>query len=237
MDSVALTTFLSVRAWDGLRRGKLGPTNDILPNITEADKHCGYGRRSAGRCSILPMATNPILGRDVYLALAAVGWADGQLTQEAADAIVRTALEEGLPFEDVAAIEEATKKPLMEVGEVNRMNMSKADRLYVYAVASWIAELDGKVSKEEKEALAKLAESLGVPEAPRHHADAIVREVADKADRPDRFDLLTLRRTLAARLEQARKLRLAKLEQEMQEREAADDEGEAPDSGDGDSNE
>ena len=179
------------------------------------------------------MATNPILGRDVYLALAAVGWADGQLTQEAADAIVRTALEEGLPFEDVAAIEEATKNRMMEVGEVNRMNMSKADRLYVYAVARWIAELDGKVTDEESKALDQLGEMLGVPEAPRRHADAIMQEVAEKADRPDRFDLLTLRRTLAARLEQARKMRLAKLEEDMQNREAGDDDDDAPDSDNG----
>ena len=39
------------------------------------------------------MATNPILGLDVYIALAAVGWADGQLTRQAADAILRTAAE------------------------------------------------------------------------------------------------------------------------------------------------
>ncbi|MBW2526066.1 MAG: hypothetical protein JRI23_17935 [Deltaproteobacteria bacterium] len=173
------------------------------------------------------MATNPILGRDVYLALAAVGWADGQLTGEAADAIVRTALEEGLPFEDVADIEEATKHPMMEVGEINRMNMSKADRLYVYAVASWIAELDGKVSDKEKDALAALGEALGVPEAPRRHADDIVREVAAHADRPDRFDLLTLRRTLSDRLEQARKLRLAQLDKEMDEKAPSDEDEKA----------
>jgi len=160
------------------------------------------------------MATNPILGRDVYLALAAVGWADGQLTTEAADAIVRTALQEGLAFEDVAAIEEATKSPI-PVGEINRMNMSKADRLYVYAVAAWIAELDGHVSSKEREALGKLAEALNVPEAPRAHADAIVKLVAAQADRPERFDLLTLRHTLDSRLEQARQIRMAKFDQDV----------------------
>ena len=55
------------------------------------------------------MATRPILGKEVYLGLAAVGWADGKLTPEAADAIVRTALEEGLELDDIAAIEEATR--------------------------------------------------------------------------------------------------------------------------------
>ena len=59
------------------------------------------------------------LGRDVYLALAAVGWADGQLDQEEADAIVRTALEEGLEIDEIAEIEEATKNPI-DIGVIDR---------------------------------------------------------------------------------------------------------------------
>lgn len=156
------------------------------------------------------MATKPILGRDVYLALAAVGWADGQLTEQGADAIVRTALEEGLDLEDIATIEEATKNKI-EIGEIDRMGMTKADRLYVYAVASWIAELDGQKSARTHEALAKLGDALGIPEAPRVHADDVMKEVSTMADRPERFDLLTLRKTLDARLEQARHARLAQL--------------------------
>src|SRR5215471_25277 len=109
--------------------------------------------------------TKPALGRDVFLALAAVGWADGQLTPEGADAIVRAALEEKMDLDEIREIEEATKKPV-DVGVVDRMSMSKADRLYVYSVASWIASLDGKVSDKEQEALAKLGAALGVPETP-----------------------------------------------------------------------
>lgn len=153
------------------------------------------------------MAINPILGRDVYLALAAVGWADGQLTTQAADAIVRTALSEGLEFEDVAAIEEATKNRI-DVGVIDRMNMSKADRLYVYAVAAWIAELDGNVTEPEKDALARLGDALQVPDAPRHHANEIMKEIASQADKPERFDLRSLRRTLDDRLEAAQEARL-----------------------------
>jgi uncharacterized membrane protein YebE (DUF533 family) len=156
------------------------------------------------------MATTPILGRDVYISLAAVGWADGQLTPEAADAIVRTALEEGLEVEEVAAIEEATRNKI-DMVEIDRMEMTKADRLYVYAVASWIATLDGKLSSRGESALEKLGDALGIPEAPRQHADKIMREVAELADRPERFDLITLRKTLDARLEEARKARIGKL--------------------------
>ncbi len=162
------------------------------------------------------MTTKPILGREVYLALAAVGWADGQLTEGAADAIVRTALEEGLELEDVAMIDEATKNPV-DIGEIDRLKMTKADRLYVYAVASWITELDGKVTDRERNVLAKLGDTLALPEAPRKRADEIMREVAAHADRPDRFDLLTLRATLNARLEAAHVARLKELDAQESE--------------------
>jgi len=140
------------------------------------------------------------LGRDVYLALAAVGWADGQLDQDEADAIVRTALEEGLELDEIAEIEEATKNPI-DIGVIDRKNLSKEDRLFVYGVASWITRLDGVVSAAEQTALAKLGETLKVPEKPRSVVDGIAQDVANMSDdRPDRYDLLALRRIIAERL-------------------------------------
>jgi uncharacterized membrane protein YebE (DUF533 family) len=155
--------------------------------------------------------SKPILGRDVYLALAAVGWADGQLDPEEADAIVRTALEEGLELDAITEIEEATKKPI-EIGVIDRLNMSKADRLYVYAVGAWLTRLDGVVTQEEEAALEKLGEALGIPDAPRKHADEVLKEIAAQGDRPDRFDLLGLRTTLEERLAAAQAARAAKPE-------------------------
>lgn len=151
----------------------------------------------------------PILGRDVYLALAAVGWADGQLDPEEADAIVRAAAEEGLELDVIAEIEEATKKPV-EIGVIDRLNMSKADRLYVYAVGAWLTRLDGVITQEEEAALEKLGAALGIPETPRKHADQVLIELAAKEDRPSRFDLVTLRSTLEERLAAAQAARAAK---------------------------
>lgn len=145
------------------------------------------------------------LGRDVYLALAAVGWADGKLDQEEADAIVRTALEEGLDIDEIAEIEEATEKPI-DIGVIDRKNLSKEDRLFVYGVASWITRLDGVVSAAEQAALDKLGEALKVPEKPRAVVDGIAQDVANMSDeRPDRYDLLALRRIIAERLALASK--------------------------------
>lgn len=151
----------------------------------------------------------PRLGRDVYIALAAVGWADGKLDSEEADAIVRTALEEGLELEEIAEIEAATKEPL-DVGVVDRKNLSKEDRLFVYAVASWIARLDGVVSAREIASLQRLGDALKIPERPRVLADGIAQEVANRSDdRPAKYDLVGLRRIIGERLREAHARRVA----------------------------
>lgn len=145
------------------------------------------------------------LGRDVFIALAAIGWADGNLDQEEADAIVRTALEEGLELEEIAEIEAATKEPVA-LTTLDRSQLTKEDRLFVYAVAAWMTRLDGQVDPAEVNALARLGDALKVPEAPRRVADGIALEIAalPEGDRPSRFDLPLLRRVIAERLEEAR---------------------------------
>jgi len=145
----------------------------------------------------------PRLGRDVYIALAAVGWADGNLDQEEADAIVRTALEEGLDITEIAEIEAATKERI-DLGVIDRRNLSKEDRLFVYAVACWLTRLDGVVTPEETKALADLADALKIPEKPRGVVDGIAQDIANRGDdRPLRYDLLGLRRAIGDRLKSA----------------------------------
>jgi len=142
----------------------------------------------------------PRLGRDVYVALAAVAWADGNLDQEEADAIVRTALEEGLDITEIAEIEAATKQPI-DLGVIDRKNLSKEDRLFVYAVACWLTRLDGVVTEAESAALARLGEALKIPDRPRAVVDGIAQDIANRGDdRPDRYDLIGLRRAIGDRL-------------------------------------
>jgi uncharacterized membrane protein YebE (DUF533 family) len=145
----------------------------------------------------------PRLGRDVYIALAAVGWADGNLDQEEADAIVRTALEEGLDITEIAEIEAATKQRI-DLGVIDRKNLSKEDRLFVYGVACWLTRLDGLVSEAELEALKGLGEALKIPDKPRAIVDGIAQEIALQGDdRPSRYDLVGLRRAIGTRLKSA----------------------------------
>jgi hypothetical protein len=154
------------------------------------------------------MPDSPKLGRDVFMALAAIGWADGNLDDDEADAIVRTAIEEGLDLEAVAEIEAATESPV-DLGVIDRSNLGKDDRLFVYAVASWITRLDGTVTDDELAALARLGETLKIPERPRAHADSIALEIAalPEGDRPDRYDLIRLREVIGQRLQEAQRAR------------------------------
>jgi uncharacterized membrane protein YebE (DUF533 family) len=149
--------------------------------------------------------TEPRLQRDVFVALAAIAWADGKLDPDEADAIVRTAVEEGLELDEIAAIEAATKDKI-DLGAIDRDKMTKEDRLFVYAAACWIARMDGKVTTEESAALAKLGERLGLPERPRAAAEGIAKDVAGlpEGDRPHRYDLPQVRRLIGARLKQSR---------------------------------
>jgi hypothetical protein len=144
------------------------------------------------------------LQKDVFIALAAIVWADGKLEPDEADAIVRAAVDEGLEIEEIANIEEATQKKI-DLGVIDRSTMSKSDRLFVYAVACWIARMDGQVTKEEEEALVQLGERLGVPERPRAAAESIAREVAEmpEGDRPPRYDLARVRTLITERLKQS----------------------------------
>ncbi len=152
--------------------------------------------------------TASTLRKDVFVALAAIAWADGSLDPDEADGIVRAAADEGLSIDDMAAIDEATKNPV-DLCVVDRSGMSKEDRLFVFAVACWIARMDGKVTDAEGQALAKLGERLGVPERTRVQVEGIARQVAElpEGDRPARYDLAAVRRILADRLRRADEIR------------------------------
>jgi uncharacterized membrane protein YebE (DUF533 family) len=145
--------------------------------------------------------TEARLNKDVFLALAAIAWADGNRDAEEADAIVRAAVDEGLELGDIAAIESATRERI-DLGVIDRSEMSKEDRLFVYALACWIARLDKNVTEEESKALAQLGERLGVPERARAAAESIAKQVAElpEGDRAHRYDLAKVRKLIGERI-------------------------------------
>ena len=114
---------------------------------------------------------------------------------------LRAAVESGLDLAEIEAIEAATKEPI-DLGTLDRSALTKPDRVFVYAIACWIARLDGRVTEGESKALAELGERLGIPERPRALAEALAREIAElpEGDRPHRYDLERLRAAIGERL-------------------------------------
>lgn len=160
------------------------------------------------------MSAGPKLPKEAFLALAAVAWADGVLDPDEADAIVRAAAEEGLSIEELEVVETEAKaycgrhrdpaEPANQpdLSFLDRSNMSRQDRVFLYAVACWIAQIDRVVTPDESDALKALGERLGVPDRLRARAEELAAETArlPEGDRPDRYDLTGLRDKIGGRL-------------------------------------
>ncbi|GAC1353236.1 MAG: hypothetical protein NVSMB1_24600 [Polyangiales bacterium] len=141
------------------------------------------------------------LGRDVFMTLAAVGWADGNLDPEEAEGIRRAAVESGLSLEEIDQIEDAIKTPAT-LDRLDRTKLDAVDRTFVYATAVWLARLDGCVAPEERAVLKKLGDLLNIPDGVRSQASAAALEVAQlpSGDRPARYDFHRRRLRVEKRL-------------------------------------
>jgi len=141
------------------------------------------------------------LGKDVFMALAAVGWSDDKVEPAEADAIVHAARECGVDVVELDAVKRATQKKV-ELTAIKSMKLAPDERLFVYAMATWLARVDGVVMPEEKDALAKLGDALKLADGDRTKASAASFRIAELADseRPSRYDLAGLAAKLEAPL-------------------------------------
>lgn len=141
------------------------------------------------------------LGKEAFLALAAIGWSDGSLDAEEAAGIVRAAREEGLAPADLAAVERATQQRV-DLAAIDRGRLTPVERTFIYACAVWLARLDGHVEPEEKRALHALGDELGIPDGVRTHASAAALEVAQlpSGESAARYDFARLRARVEERL-------------------------------------
>jgi uncharacterized membrane protein YebE (DUF533 family) len=124
-----------------------------------------------------------------FVALAAVAWADGRLTRSEATALVDAARKHGLTDEDLAAVTRSTTAPVA-IDAFDPGAMSQWQRVVTYALASWLARLDGVQSTSESDVLRKLGDRLGVEEALRERAAGAAFDIAvlPEGGRPDRYD-------------------------------------------------
>jgi hypothetical protein len=141
-----------------------------------------------------------------FLALAAIGWADGSLQRKEADGLVRAARACGLADGELAEVERATKERTT-LGSVDVGGLSRWEQVLTYSLASWLAYLDGVQSTDERETLGQLGDTLGLDKALRVRAAAAANDIAclPEGGRPDRFDFVKLAERLRERLPQLAK--------------------------------
>ncbi len=138
-----------------------------------------------------------------FLALAAIGWADGSLQRKEAAGLVRAAAQAGIQGGDLEEIERATKDrtPIesLDVG-----GLSQWEQVLTYALAAWLAALDGVTSTDEHHALSTLGDALGLDKALRTRASVVAFDIAclPEGGRPERYDFVKLVDRLQERLPQ-----------------------------------
>lgn len=143
------------------------------------------------------------LTKESFLALAAIGWADGSLQRIEATGLLRAAKECGLGDGDLAAVEAATKQKVTLEG-LELAGMSQWDQVLTFALASWFAQLDGVVSTSEHTTMKDLGDKLGLAEGLRKRAATAAYDIACLPDggKPERYDFVKLSARLKERLPQ-----------------------------------
>lgn len=131
------------------------------------------------------------LGKNVFLALAALGVADGAASENEIEALLHAARESGIEGAELAEVEGAARTSKGNFGGVGKLRLSPEERLYVYAIATWLVRIDGMVMPEEKMALMKLGDALMLADGDRTRASSASFKVwqLDPTVRPQRFDL------------------------------------------------
>jgi uncharacterized membrane protein YebE (DUF533 family) len=141
------------------------------------------------------------IGRDTLLALAAIAWADGTIDPAEANGIRSAAQQLGLGPEDLKAVDGTLAQPV-PLEQVETVRMSRLTRLFTYAAANWIAQIDGAVPPKERQALDLLGDRLGLSQVARDRAKTVSMSLAQAAATPASLDVLKLRSRLSAGLSQ-----------------------------------
>jgi hypothetical protein len=101
------------------------------------------------------------LGKDVFVALAAIAWADGVVQVEEATALVAGARASGLAGGDLEEVRAALRERT-DLARIATLSLTRDEREFVYAIAMWLTGVDGVVTGDESAALVKIGDILGL---------------------------------------------------------------------------
>jgi len=146
------------------------------------------------------------LPKEAFLALAALGWADGSIRKSERAGLGRAAKEYGLTGDDLAAVEAALEKE-SKLDDFAPGDMTEWQRVVTYAIGVWLTRVDGVQSTDEHASLAKLAKSLDIKKHICERAAAAALDIAalPTGGRPETFEFKKLTERLEQKLPQVAK--------------------------------
>jgi hypothetical protein len=141
------------------------------------------------------------LPKEAFIALAALGWADGSIRPSEKSGLLKAAASCGVSGADLAEVEAALSKETKLEGFVPG-EMSDWQRLLTYGLAVWLARLDGVQSTDESDLLKDLAKRLDLEKGKTDRASAAAFDVfcLPEGGRPDRFDFVALEKRMREKL-------------------------------------
>lgn len=141
--------------------------------------------------------------KQVFLALIAVSWADGRFSATERAGLLQAAEAAALPVDDIMEVQEAMQAP-RDLSGFDPSNLSPRSRFLTYALALWLARLDGIVTSGEHETLRSLGDILGLERMDRERASSIALDVylLPGEARPSRYDFAALDRVITQRMPQ-----------------------------------
>ncbi len=136
-----------------------------------------------------------------FLSIATVGWADGWMRKTEIAGLLRAAEACGLSDADRAAVGNAAAQGV-DLDSVDLGGLDPRERALTYAIASWLARLDGVTNAEEMKQLALLGRRLDLPQRQLDLAASAAMDVAvlPEGHRPEKFDFDALAARLRAKL-------------------------------------
>lgn len=143
------------------------------------------------------------LPKEAFLALAALGWADGRMTAVEKAGLLRASRESKLSEADTDEVALALVKESSLASFVPG-DMTEWQRIVTFALGSWFARLDGVMSTEEHASLKLLGQRLALDKAVCERASAAAFDISVLPDggKPDKFDFGKLEARLREKLPQ-----------------------------------
>ena len=141
------------------------------------------------------------LPKESFVAIAAVGWADGWMKKTESEGLLRAAKACGVDGDSLGEVESAVKNGA-SLDELDVSTLNGWQRALTYAIATWLARLDGVVNAGELAHLKDLGSALDLPQQKLDAAASAAFDIAclPGGHRPEKYDFDALATRLREKL-------------------------------------